>query len=420
MNDVIVVGAGISGLAAARTLAEAGLRVCLIEARNRVGGRILTVPAANGSFPIELGAEFIHGLPPELLDLVEEAGLARYELEGDHRCFSPQLGRFGPCNDDREVGRIFDELREYDPSGPDLSFAEFIAQRKFAAPSVSRATDYVEGFNAAEADRISVKSLAKQQLAEDETAGDRGFRVTEGYQRVPEYLLHRFLEAGGEWFHSAPVQSILWKAGSVEVVTEAGRRFRATRAIVTLPLGVLQSRSVSIEPEPTGILAAADRLVMGHAERIVYEFDHDLLAERDLKDISFLFAPELRPPTWWTTNPKSSGLLTGWVAGRKALGIRQEDLPEIGLETLTGVLGINVRKHLVRWHQHDWFSDPFSRGAYSYVARGGIQASEQLSEPLQETLFFAGEHTDTSFNWGTVHGALRSGYRAAAQLLKSK
>ena len=65
MNDVIVIGAGIAGLAAARTLAEAGQRVALIEARDRAGGRILTVPAADGGLPVELGAEFIHGLPPE-------------------------------------------------------------------------------------------------------------------------------------------------------------------------------------------------------------------------------------------------------------------------------------------------------------------------------------------------------------------
>ena len=96
MNDVIVVGAGIAGLAAARILAEAGQRVTLIEARDRVGGRIYTVPATQGELPVELGAEFIHGLPPELIHLIDEAGLTRFELEGDTRCFQPGPWRRPP------------------------------------------------------------------------------------------------------------------------------------------------------------------------------------------------------------------------------------------------------------------------------------------------------------------------------------
>src|ERR1700728_2950769 len=96
--DVVVIGAGISGLAAARTLAEKGVRVSLIEARDGVGGRIYPLPAADGSLPLELGAEFIHGLPSELIDLVDEAGLTRFELDGDSRCVSPGrgAGRLGP------------------------------------------------------------------------------------------------------------------------------------------------------------------------------------------------------------------------------------------------------------------------------------------------------------------------------------
>ena len=76
-----------------------------------------------------------------------------------------------------------------------------------------------------------------------------------------------------------------------------------------------------------------------------------------------------------------------------------------------------MRKHLLRWHLHDWQIDTHSLGAYTYVPRGAIHASDELSVPVEETLFFAGEHTDTSGHWGTVHGALRSGYRAAEQVL---
>ena len=113
-------------------------------------------------------------------------------------------------------------------------------------------------------------------------------------------------------------------------------------------------------------------------------------------------------------------MLTGWIAGSKVRRLDLSSLPETGLATLAGVLGSSpdeVRKHLLRWHLHDWQIDPFSLGAYTYVPRGAIHASDELSVPVAATLFFAGEHTDVSGHWGTVHGALRSGYRAAEQVL---
>jgi monoamine oxidase len=387
-----------------------------------VGGRILTVPAADGGLPVELGAEFIHGLPPELIHLVDEAGLTRFELEGEYRCYREErgVGRLGPCGDQREIDQLFEELGhlQLPPDSPDLSFQEFVVQRGLGAEAVAWATNYVEGFNAADADRISIRSLAKQQAAEDAISGDRLFRVVEGYSRVPEFLLRRFLDAGGEFFAAAPVLSVEWKPGWVEVTTLTDRVFQASSAILTMPLGVLQARSVAFTPQPAQILETADRLAMGPVARVVYEFDRGL--QSALEGLSFLFAPEATPPTWWTTNPMPSSMLTGWVAGRKVGKLKVDELPDTGVATLAAILGsspLDVRKHLVRRHLHDWQIDPHSLGAYTYVPRGAICASDELSVPVEGTLFFAGEHTDTSGHWGTVHGALRSGYRAAQQIL---
>jgi monoamine oxidase len=279
--------------------------------------------------------------------------------------------------------------------------------------SVARANNYVEGFNAADAKRISIRSLAKQQAAEDAISGDRLFRVVEGYARVPEYLLRRFLDAAGELWLSAPVRSVSWQPGSVEAVSGDDRVFHAPAAIITLPLGVLQARSVRFAPEPAAIFAASDRLAMGTAARVVYEFDRRFWP----KGMSFLFAPDATPPTWWTTSPRPERMLTGWLAGRKAAQIEMATLQETGLAALAGFFNTDVRLHLVRWRQHDWQTDPYSLGAYTWVPQGAIDASDELSVPVDATLFFAGEHTDTSGHWGTVHGALRSGYRAAEQVL---
>ena len=417
--DVIVVGAGVAGLTAARTLAEAGLRVALLEARERIGGRIHTVAAADGGLPIELGAEFIHGLAPELIGLVDEAGLTRFELEGDVRCSSGT--KMGPCRDQDEMDHVSDILSPAELPPEDLSFNEYVARRGLGAKASAWATSYVEGFNAADADRISIHALAKQQAAEDNISGDRGFRVMEGYGRVPAFLLRRFAAAGGQLFPSSAARSIRWKPGQVEITTASERVFQARSVVLTLPLGVLQARSVVISPAPERIFSAVDQMAMGHAFHQVFEFDSTFLsAYKVLQGVSFVLAPEVMPPTWWTSHPVPAPMLTGWVAGRKTKSIEIADLPETSLGTLADLLGTplgELRRHLVRWHLHDWSADVYSLGAYSYVPKGALHASDEMAVPVENTLFFAGEHTDTSGHWGTVHGALRSGCRAAAQVL---
>ena len=412
--DVIIVGAGMAGLAAARALAEAGRSVLLLEAADRVGGRILTL--RHGREVIELGAEFVHGRPAAFWALIEEAGLETFERVGDFlRLENGAL--VAEENDDRED--VLEGLKTY--AGADCSFAEYIARLELEPWQCEAATGYVEGFNAADAAEASVLALGRQQVAEDAAEGDRVWHIREGYDRLPAYLLERARAAGAELRLKHRVEAIEWSAGRVDVRCDGGLTTKATRVIVTLPLGILEAGQVRFDPVPEGIAAAAANLRMGQAMRFTAIFNERLWPE----GMSFLLTPGLTPSVWWTAHPSASLSLTGWLGGPRSaalLGKSSAELMQAVLPALAAALAqpeARVKAALVSLHTHDWRADPHARGAYTWVPVGGLKASALMSEPLGNTLYFAGEHTDTTGHWGTVHAAYGSGLRAAAQVLAS-
>jgi monoamine oxidase len=420
-QDVVVVGAGMAGLTAARALAEAGLKVLVVEAQDRIGGRIWTRHV--GDEAIELGAEFIHGRPPELWALIDEAGLETYERDGSQVCFED--GALSDCSG--AMDEVFEPLEKLeDFEGPDMSFVEYLDREHTPMEERGRIIGYVEGFNAADHREVSIASLGAQQKAEDANGGDHNYSLRGGYDQLPRYLSERITEFGGKVLTGTPVKEILWEEGQVEVVSDLWS-FRAPHAIVTLPLAVLQRDKVKIEPRPQQILEAAERLRMGQVRRFTLlfaeRFWEGLPPQPALNEMSFLFAFTEMPPVWWTTHPEASHTITGWVGGPRSAaltGLDAKTLGEKACTTLARIFGLRKQKiHalLKGCYTHDWQQDRFSLGAYSYVATGGLDASRRMTEPVADTLFFAGEHTDITGHWGTVHAAMRSGLRAAEQVL---
>lgn len=426
--DVLILGAGIAGLAAARALAERGLRVLILEARGRVGGRIHTLQTAEGV--VELGAEFVHGRAPELWALIEEAGAKTAERDGAmlRESWDGEL-----CEDEgMEDGGLFDPLGQLTDLQEDMSFADWLETSEVSEEQRPALRGYVEGFNAADANRISAISLGVQQKAEAAIEGERAWHIIGGYSQLTTYLANQVREMGGEIRLNCTVQSVLWGVEKVTVETNAGV-FRAPQCIVTLPLGVLQQANreggVRFDPEPYA-LEHARRLAMGAAERFTMVFRERWweksarLDQRALRSMSFLFTPQHMPPVWWTAHPEPEALpkLTGWAGGSRAhkLGGRSaEELGRAGCGELARVFALPeeaVRDTLIATHRHDWSQDPLSRGAYSYIGAGAIDAPGAMTKPEAGTLFFAGEHTDITGHWGTVHAALRSGLRAATQV----
>lgn len=413
-TDVIVVGAGIAGLAAARGLAEAGRRVVVLEAAPRVGGRVRTVRLAGSELPVEVGAEFVHGRPPELLRLIEEAGLTLFEREGSFYSFED--GRLRESAWEESAFDVLDELPEHG----DMPFSRFLEQKKLSPKVAARVRNYVEGFNAADARVIGTAALRRQKKAEEEIEGDRVFRIREGYERVPQFLLGRLLAAGGEAHLNTRVTAVEWKRGEARVRTSNPdlAEMRARRVVVAVPLGVLKTEAVKISPLPETAANAIHALAMGVATRTTLVF-REKFWEAAAKGLSFLFAAGEPVPVWWTSSPDASPVVTGWIGGPKAAaGPTGEALRDAALATLGKAFGRDdLDDLLLDWYAHDWQRDPLTLGAYSFAPVGAAEASDALARAFEDTLYFAGEHTDVSGHWGTTHAALRSGLRVMQLLL---
>lgn len=271
MKSVLVVGAGVAGLIAAVRLAKAGYDVIVLEARERVGGRILTAHA--GDATVELGAEFVHGEPPELLALLQELDLPTFELTGSNFHYTPDGSLFvedeaeSEDEDDKDPFALLEQMTSWSEEHPaeDLSFRDYLSRQDANEKLASGATSYVEGFNAADASRISVRSLALQQRAEDSINGDRASHVRGGYARLPQALAERLARAGGSIRISAHVNEVTWSAGRVGITLTSGEVLEADTAIITLPLGVLQADAVRFTPSPANVIEDARRMAMGRS-----------------------------------------------------------------------------------------------------------------------------------------------------------
>ncbi|MBI3556565.1 MAG: FAD-dependent oxidoreductase [Deltaproteobacteria bacterium] len=360
VDDVLIIGAGAAGLAAARALSLAGVAVRILEARERIGGRVLTLHPSGASLPVELGVEFMHGRPRELLEVFSADGL--HAIESDFT--------------------------------NDRPFSEF----------------------------------SGSETAARTIPACRSFRVREGFDSVCEYLLRS--AAGARLNLKSIVTEVRWRPGRVAVLTRnaaSERVFRARRLIVTLPLGVFKAPigtegTVRFLPPLPEKQMAASALEMGNIFKIVFKFREPFW--RAQPRFMFEQASSRAIQLWYDTFPLNSGLLTGLTAGPRATALLsngREHAVEQALSCLAGVTGVGVdllAEWLDCWYFHDWQSDPFSRGAFSYVVAGGLAEQKKLAATLADTLYFAGEATHCEGLNGTVEGAIQTGQRAAQAILE--
>jgi monoamine oxidase len=441
--DVVIIGAGVAGLAAARALSDDGFSVLALEARERIGGRIFTQRDSQLAVPVELGAEFLHGSAPELQEIIQRAGLVSVDVAGER--WDRRRGRLRPLRDFwaglEAVMRLLDSKRTMD-----RSFADFLATRpggRRLAHDRTLALQWVEGFHAADPRRVSERALAQGGSPQGDVREQRLGRIVEGYDTIAHWLAR---DLGNLIRLGSVVTAVRWGAGEVEIALQhvdgsSRPAVRARAAIVSVPVSVLQATAGepgAIEFEPNlerdrekreafagTAMGAVTRVAIRTKERFWASERFAARTKQELDRLAFLHTDDEHFPVWWTAYPVDAPMLVAWAGGARAQslsGLAPEQVTGVALHSLGAQFGLSrreVERQVECAWTHDWQSDPFSRGAYSYAAVDGSDAPKKLARPLRRTLFFAGEASDADGRTGTVHGAIASGRRAAREVARA-
>lgn len=428
--DLLIIGAGAAGLMAAYTLARAGKKVTVLEACNRTGGRIRTIDNTLFFNHAELGAEFVHGNLPVTLGLLQEAGIQYHPAGGD-------MWRYSNGTFTKGAGMFegWDLLmKKLNALQQDMNLDDFLEQHftdvKFDELKES-VRQYAAGYDTSDPKRVSALALRSEWQNEDE---DAQHRIEGGYCRLIQYLVSKLKQAGGALYLNAAVAQINWQPGRVKAVTADGETYEAAKVIFAIPLGVWQAPAtakgaIAFEPAIPAQTDALQKLGFGAVIKVLLQFDEifwedvvtEELAGKSMKDMAFLLTDEAMP-TWWTQTPNHAPLLTGWLGGPAAADWANKpegEVLQISLQSIANIFNRStewLKSKLVAWHVVNWTAEPYVYGSYSYDTVYTTKALELLHQPVENTIYFAGEFMYQGTAMGTVEAALTSGRDIALKL----
>jgi monoamine oxidase len=426
-SEILIIGAGISGLVAARELSKAGKKVTILEAKKQSGGRIHTLSAEEFPYRAETGAEFVHGKLPETLKLLKE-----YKID-----FTPVEGEVWQMKNgiaEKEEDMIRDyrkELRAKLSSIEEDMTVEHFLDTYFSGPQYELlrhdVARLVEGYDGADLSRASIFTLNEEW---PDVEKQKQFRVKGGLSLLIKALEEECRERQCVFEFSCVVKNIRWQSGSVTAECEDGKTFSASAVVVTVPLGVLQEGSLNFFPALPDKTFAAQQLGFGEVIKILICFREAFWKTpeikqkigKDLSRMSFLFSDAI-VPTWWTQYPDDSPLLTGWLSGsaaRKRRFYSGEDIYKEAVSSLAYIFNIPEQRIwlMIRCRKIvHWTQDVFARGAYSYATVNAKEHIAILGRPVEKTLFFAGELFAPESGVGVAEAAIVSGQETAKQII---
>jgi monoamine oxidase len=423
--DVLIIGAGAAGLMAAYELSKADKQVIIIEARNRTGGRIHTLGDTPFLKYAELGAEFVHGDLPLTLKILNEAGIGITPANGQMWHYKDgRLSKGYPQGE--HWGLLMQKLNKLKQ---DISIGDFLQQEfgdDLYAGLRESVSKFVAGYDTADQFKASAFALRKEWQAED---GGAQHRIKGGYGKMTDYLEAVCRQSGAQLFLNSVVTNIYWVHGTVEAITADGISYKADKAIIALPLGVLQANenTLNFSPSLASYRQALNQIGYGAIVKLLLEFklpfwEDKTIKGADLKKMSFVLSDE-EIPTWWTQFPQQSHILTGWLGGpnaEKKKHLSNQELLEQGLESLSNIFDLPVKEleqKLLVWNIVNWTTDPYTLGSYVYDMVESSAARKILSAPVDNTLYFAGEYLYEGPAMGTVEAALTSGLAVARKVL---